>query len=232
MRRVVDHDVERVDVTMNDAFSVRIMQAFGDLRRQTDCFHGWQGPLRHDFAEAGSVDPLRHAHPVPVVVKKFVEIDDSIVVQPLQRVDFRLLANSILDFHIGRVRDFDRGAPIQFVIIGQVNRGERPLPRFFDNPVSADLFRNVGFKSRVCVRLDGLVVKRQFLVEILVEIKQFFFENLFRFTAGTPREDFSMWWPQTFGTRHFVIGKNGIEFMPNRRINAKPGLEMGLFRHS
>ena len=93
-QRVVatQQDVLRLDIAMNDAAAVRVIQAIGDLARDAQCLGERQPPAVQPLAQRFPFDE-RHREPeIPAGFAGIMDRQDVRMLQPCDQHDFLLKA--------------------------------------------------------------------------------------------------------------------------------------------
>src|SRR4029077_3421804 len=119
--------VGRLDVAVDDAVIVRVVQADGDAAQEPDGCRPAQAPLGHAAGEAAPGHVLDDHVGRPLDFAEVVDVDDVGMAHPGDRLGLVPEASDAIRVGGDRLHDLDGADPLQLGVIGAVDETHRPL---------------------------------------------------------------------------------------------------------
>ena len=137
---LVDQDVGRLDVAMDEPFLMRVLQPPRHLGQQLGDARMHQPPAEDVLVQVVALDPLGdHVAQAVVGGAHIVDRHDLWMVQPRGAASLLQIGRKALgSFETMTMRQLDRHPALELVVVGQHHTAKAPLPQQTFDPVAAD----------------------------------------------------------------------------------------------
>ncbi len=139
MAALGDEDVGGLDVSMNDLFGVRGVEAFGNLDGVVEQALDFHGPAGIDVLESGAVEKFHGDIAIAFVLANFVDGADVGMVQPGSGA--RLAPETFEGLRIAAEvlgKEFERNEAAKFGVFSFVDDAHSATTEFFEDDVAGD----------------------------------------------------------------------------------------------
>ena len=138
--RSVEQDVGGLDVAMDQAAGVCVVEGLGDCRHQLGRIAECEPSLPHSLGQVAPLDVLRHDVTEPVVgPADVIDRDDVRVVEPGECAGLgKVFLDVLRPGHSPGVGHLHGDGAVELLVTGEVNPPESALAELPDDPIAAD----------------------------------------------------------------------------------------------
>ena len=147
---LVEQDVPRFDVPMDQPLLVSVVQRLGHRRHQFDRFVDRKPGLLEPRGEVGAVDVLRDDETGELLGAADIEDRDDVrMIEVRDRAGFGQVGFGVFEaIHQLAMRHLDGHRAAQLVVVGQIDEAEPALAQHSFDPVATDAFRELRLAKR------------------------------------------------------------------------------------